>query len=250
MLLFVVLGSFSCKKDAVSTAYSRLKFYLTDAPARYDAVYIDVKEVMINSGSDTSSGWVSVGLLNPGIYNLLDFTNGLDTLLADAEVPSGKLSQIRLVLGSNNSVVIDSVSYDLKTPSAQSSGLKLSVHQTLEAGVAYSFHLDFDAGRSIVSTGSGKYVLKPVIRVFTEAVSGAIKGVVRPAIAMPYVYVVAGTDTLATLANELGEFRISGVPEGIYPVHFEPSNGLSSKTVSGVAAIKGQVTLMDTVQLN
>ena len=40
---------------------------------------------------------------NPGIYNLLDFTNGKDTLIADAELSGGSNSQIRLILGDNNS---------------------------------------------------------------------------------------------------------------------------------------------------
>jgi len=57
--------------------------------------------------------------------------NGKDTLLVTDEIPSGMLSQIRLILGENNSVMVDSIVYDIKTPSAQESGLKLNVHQDI-----------------------------------------------------------------------------------------------------------------------
>jgi hypothetical protein len=34
--------------------------------------------------------------------------------------------------------------------------------------------------KSIVETGNGKYILKPVIKIYTEALSGSIQGVVQP----------------------------------------------------------------------
>ncbi len=46
---------------------------------------------------------------NQGIYNLLEFVNGQDTLIVDEDIPSGYISQIRLVLGENNTVMVDSV---------------------------------------------------------------------------------------------------------------------------------------------
>jgi hypothetical protein len=54
--------------------------------------------------SDTGDqGWVSIGdALQVGpdkVYNLLDLTAGVNVLLADNLVPSGKLGQIRLLLG-------------------------------------------------------------------------------------------------------------------------------------------------------
>jgi hypothetical protein len=45
---------------------------------------------------------------------LLDFVNGEETVLVTDDIPSGMLSQIRLVLGDNNTVMADSVVYDLE----------------------------------------------------------------------------------------------------------------------------------------
>ena len=130
----------SCNKsysngNGAATGTGHLQVMLTDGPANYDAVNIDVEKVEVNVSSDTgtSTGWQTVNLLRPGVYNLLKFSNGIDTLLAAADLPAGTLSQMRLVLGDNNSVVIDSQSYPLKTPSAQQSGLKFNIHSTLRA---------------------------------------------------------------------------------------------------------------------
>jgi hypothetical protein len=92
---------------------------LTDAPATYDAVLVDIQEVQLHSETE---GWVTVPLENPGVYNLLDFSNGMDTLLGICEFPAGTLSQVRLVLGDENSVVVDNESYALTVPSGSTSG--------------------------------------------------------------------------------------------------------------------------------
>src|SRR5882757_8515091 len=96
----------ACNK---SSGTGHLQVMLTDDPATYDAVYIDVQKIEVNVSSDsgTNSGWQTINVLHPGIYNLLNFSNGIDTLLAAADLPAGALSQMRMVLGSNNSVVIN-----------------------------------------------------------------------------------------------------------------------------------------------
>ncbi len=87
---------------------------------------------------DSADGWVSVPLFNPGMYNLLDFRNGEDTLLGGVSLPAGKVSRIRLILGDNNQIEMgDGSTVDLKTPSAQQSGLKLNVDADLKPGIPY-----------------------------------------------------------------------------------------------------------------
>ena len=68
----------------------------------------------------------------------MDLTNGRDTLLAQATLPGGTISQIRLILGSNNFLVDNAgQKLALTTPSAQQSGLKVQVHQTISGGTLY-----------------------------------------------------------------------------------------------------------------
>src|SRR5882757_8875589 len=144
ILLTAITGAgfflLSCNKStSTGTGMGHLQVMLTDGPASYDAVYIDVDKVEVNVSSDSGakSGWQTVPLLRPGVYNLLKFSNGIDTVLAATDLPAGRISQMRLVLGDNNSIVVDGQSYPLKTPSAQQSGLKFNIHSMLTAGIVY-----------------------------------------------------------------------------------------------------------------
>lgn len=136
--------------------------------------------IMTTSGSDVYNE-VNIDLLvigaivndslhslftNAGVYNLLDYTGIDDTLIASKSLPVGYLSQIRLVLGNNNSIKVNNEYYELKAPSGSQSGLKLNVHQDIYYDSIYTFILDFDVNKSIVEAGK-KYLLKPVIKVNT-----------------------------------------------------------------------------------
>ena len=232
---------------------ARVEIRLTDAPGDYEEVNIDIQEVRVHTNDDNSesgSGWESLDI-TPGVYNLLEFTNGLDTLLGSVEVPEGKVSQIRLVLGNNNSIKVDGQTYNLSTPSAQQSGLKLNVHQEVRGGITYRFLLDFDAAKSIVLTGAGTYKLKPVIRVITEATSGAIKGSVSNPLASPAVYAIVNQDTLGTsFADTNGGFLIQGLPAGTYRVAFAPGTGFTVADKTNVVVTIGNVTDVGVVVVN
>jgi hypothetical protein len=245
-LAAAILLFFSCSKNSSSGGgSSHLEVRLTDDPSTYDAVYIDVRQVEVNVSSDTgtSSGWQVLPLLRPGVYNLLDFRNGIDTVLAAADLPAGKLSQMRLVLGNNNSVVINGQSFPLKTPSAQQSGLKFNIHATLTGGIVYRLWIDFDAGRSIVTTGNGGYILKPVIRTYTEAIGGSIKGYVLPSAAKPQVWAVQGADTLLALPDSAtGYYFFGGVNPGSWNLLFHALDSAYIDTAYSVSVSTGVVT--------
>ncbi|MBS1661902.1 MAG: DUF4382 domain-containing protein [Bacteroidetes bacterium] len=235
----------SCNKNSNGGGTGHLEVRLTDDPSPYDAVYIDVQKVEVNVSSDsgTSSGWQTVPVLRPGIYNLLKFRNGLDTVLAAADLPAGKLSQMRLVLGNNNSVVINGQSYNLKTPSAQQSGLKFNIHSTLTSDIVYRLWIDFDAGRSIVNTGSGAYILKPVIRTYAEAIGGSIKGWVLPATAKPQVWAIQGTDSLLALPDTAtGYYFFGGVDQGTWKLWLHAQDSSYADTSFSVTVATGVVT--------
>lgn len=220
---------------------------LTDAPGPYEAVNVDIQQVLIHSASDADEqdgGWIPLDGMNRGVYNLLDFSNGVDTLLAeDTELPPGQISQIRLVLGDNNSIVVDGETHTLKTPSAQQSGLKLKVNHRLTPGVTYEVLLDFDAARSVVSTGrGGKYSLKPVIRAIVEAQSGAIAGQIISDGPLPVVYATNGMQTLGAIPQEDGTFLIRGVKPGEYSLLFDKTT-----VREAVEVIRGEVNDLGTL---
>ncbi len=249
-VLCVSFTYYSCKKsDSSSSGSAQMSMRLTDGPSSYDAVYLDIQQVAI-----TTSGSAEVTLtpVRAGVYNILQFKNGLDTLLVRASIPAGTVSQIRLILGSNNSVVISGTSYPLTTPSGQSSGVKLNLHQTLVANGAYTIWIDFDAGASVVATGSGKYMLKPVIRAYDSLSNGQIKGYVLPLASFTTVYAINGTDTFTAIPSSSdGFFSFNGLVSGSYNLWFNAGVlGFSDTTMTGVNVSYGVITNVGTITLH
>jgi hypothetical protein len=215
ILLFLTVGLllFSCSDNETTT---RLNVLLVDAPAEYDAVNVEILSVAINYGEEgEENGWEELDTQSD-IYNLLTLTAGNEALLVSNDIPSGRISQIRLILGENNSVVIDGDDFDLKTPSGQSSGVKLSLNEEFEEGIDYTVILDFDAARSVLENPV-RYTLKPVIRANLEATNGAIKGRVDPVEEGTVLYLMSGEETITTTyLDPDGNFFFRGIAEGIY----------------------------------
>ena len=244
-ILMLGITLYSCKKDNTKSSYS-YAIRMTDGPGPYNAVNIDLQAVEI-----TGSGGQTVMLnVHPGIYNLLNFSNGIDTLIASGTLADANVQQIRLILGTNNTVVVNNVSYPLSTPSADQSGLKLQVHQTLQAGVLYSVLLDFDANKSIVETGNGTYKLKPVIRTIEVANSGAIKGKISPAGTLAFVTATSSTNvTYSSNVMASGDFLLMGIPAGTYTLTVTPAFPLNIFTINNLVVTTGVTANTGTIVL-
>ena len=170
---FFILLQSACKKDEnnnapPNTGTADLDVSLKSTPTKrstYDSINIDIIKVSIHTSTDSAetSGWFDLET-NGGVYNLLDYTVGNDTVIAlDSVLQVQTISQIRLILGDNNTIVEGGETYDLETPSAQTSGIKIQVHAELLPNLSFKIQLDFDPDKSINKTGNGKYKLKPVI---------------------------------------------------------------------------------------
>ena len=251
---------------------SHLKISLIDQAGDFESVNIDIKGIRVHSSSvvnedegeqqengdgeesdNDSGGWVALEGSEIGVVNILDYTEGHELTIYDSEFPAGYITQIRLVLGDKNTVVIDGDSLDMKTPSGQESGLKLKVNENLEAGLSYNLKLDFEAARSIVKANE-KYILKPVIRVITEGNGGSIKGEAYPEDETISIYVIdeAGVKVGSTVARSgSSSFLITGIEAGTYSVSFEPAEGseLPSKLVEDVLVEDQKITDMEPIDL-
>src|SRR5512147_1855142 len=172
-LLIVGCGS----SGGSGTGTGTLGISLTDAPAcGFDAVNITVSKVRVHqsgSATDQTSGWTDITLNSPRKINLLDLNDptqpnlALDSL-GDTPLAAGHYTQLRLVLVPNrnnpnapfsNSVVLSGTTTEiaLDTPSGIQTGIKL-IHQfDVGSGQRVDLVLDFDACKSIVTTGNGTY---------------------------------------------------------------------------------------------
>src|SRR5690606_10644983 len=162
------------------------------------------------------------------------------------------IEQIRLKLGPHNSVVVDGVTEPLKTPSGQTSGVKLNLHETLLPGVAYDIWIDFDAGKSIVATGNGKYNLKPVIRTYADVTNGMIEGYATPLAALPVVYAIANTDTFTAIPDASSAyFKFNGLPAGMYQIWVDAENPMyEDKLFTNIEVQYGAIHDLGQIVLN
>ncbi len=225
--LLLVVNCDSDNSSKKETARVQLK--LVDEPGDYLEVNIEIIDIQYKS-SDEEESWES--FTPEGGYPInVDITEliaGNSLLLTDEVVPVGILKQVRLVLSDNNTLKIEGEEelIPLDTPSAEQSGLKLNLDEELEAGFVYSFILDWNVQKSIVKAGnSGKYILKPVIKVNAEVSSGSISGKVveiieeaETPITNQVVEVYTTDDLLIkdTLTDENGDFVLQGLEAGNY----------------------------------
>ena len=229
---------YSCNNDDTNASYP-YAVRLTDAPGPYEKVNVDIQGVEVMG----DNGKTVILNVKKGIYNLLEFSNGVDTLIATDSLEISSVNQIRLILGPNNTVVIGGVSYPLSTPSAEQSGLKLKVNQTLQEGILYTILLDFDANKSIIQTGNGVYKLKPVIRTIEKAISGSIKGKITPIGTMAVVEATSSTGVSYTSnVNANGNFLIMGLAPGTYTFTITPTLPLLPVTKTNVVVTAGITT--------
>ena len=263
--IMICLFSISCQKSGSysgggpgTTGRSSVNIFLTDDPSLvFDHVFLDINKVEIkveddtesrhesehqgevddnDSRGETSGGWVSVPI-HPGVYDILRFRNGLDTLFGSASFDASRqLKKVRLTLGTNNSVVLNGVSSPL-TLNGNDNFVVIKIDESVVAvnsGGLTNFWIDIDAGRSVRQHGKD-FELKPSAKCFSKEKSAGIEGRVLPAAAGAIVMAINGTDTATAKPEDEGEFKFIGLKPGTYTlVYHATANGYLDATVANV----------------
>jgi hypothetical protein len=253
--LAVLIFASSCfnENDRFQDGQAKVNVYLVDAPADYDEVWVEILGIKIlpsGKAEEQENSWMDFNYEgNSQMVNLLTLVGHNRLHLAGVELPAGKINQIRLLLGENNYLIKDGQRIELKTPSAQQSGLKLKINQEIQAGLEYDLVIDFDAARSIVRAGnSGQFILRPVLRAVAET-SASIQGIVFPTDSSPVVYAVLNSDTVSTFTDENGFFRLRGLDEGSYRVIIEPASPYAPLVFDEVQTEAGRVKDLGVINL-
>lgn len=249
-----------------SSGTGTLQMSLTDAPAcGYSAVNVTITKLSVNQSSTASvtdpTGWVDIPI-TPQRIDLLTLQNGVLATLGQTPLAPGKYTQMRLLLADNasaaagqpipNSIVPTGGSETaLTTPSGQQTGLKMNVDIDIAADKMADFVVDFNVCKSIVAAGaSGKYLLKPVLSVTPNYISG-VKGTVDASIAtgadtavmleQPGTSTQAPVVVKATAPDSSGNYVLGPVAPGTYDL-VVTSNGHATAVVTGVVVQSGTVT--------
>ena len=121
------------------------------------------EEVSATESEETdTAGWITV-MNETQTVDLLQFVN-VSKVLGQKTLDAGTYTQIRLKIDSGT-ITVDDTDYPLTVPSGV---LKLNRGFVLVPNETRMLTLDFNAEKSVVSTGSDKYLLKPVIAIFSE----------------------------------------------------------------------------------
>ena len=260
LLAIIIVTSLiiSCHKEQTThNSTPKVTVYLTDhATPIFDSVFIDIQKLEVKV-KDTSGGeqWVQLQI-RTGVYNILRFRNGLDTLFATGTLPGTRIQKLRLTLGDQNSVMKDNQSFDLEVKDNDRevvANIDNSNFDITGSGDVL-FWIDFDAGRSIQVNNSGSgnnngYLLKSHIKVFTRRQSGRIEGVVLPPDADPIVFAIAGSDSATAIPDNDGDFKIVGLTAGTYRVFIDGNNGFNDTTINNVIVRNNEDTHLPVITL-
>jgi hypothetical protein len=251
-ILFLSILSLVCINGCnqpSDNAPSTLNISLVDSPGDYEEVNIEIDSVQVKF---QDNDWTSLKDFKSGIYNLLDYTAGHELFVTSQQMPSTMLTQIRVMLGGNNSVVVHGTTYKLVTPGGTESGYKIVVNQALDPGKDVQMVIDFDASSS-VRESSGIYLLRPVIKAYNKSATGSISGKVFPEDLNISIQVYANGVIASTFAPKgVSDFIVSGLPEGTYQVIFDPgtqSGYQQFTTDSNIIVTKGNTQDIGTINV-
>ena len=269
-LLMVFLA---CNKEnspdsaSIPAGQSKMSIYMTDGPIQFYKVLIDIRQVAIkidtamhqddaDNDREWSDDWKNTIWdtlqITPGVYDLLSLRNGVDTLLASGNYPSGKVVKVRITLGSDNTIYTDSLtSYPL---------VVLGSHPFFDINVRrehvfdvsnneFKLWLDFNLHKSIFFW-SGTFYMTPYIIIFNDHTTGRVAGLVLPPGASPLIQAYNATDTVYAVPNWGGGYLLRGMNPGSYSISVMGHNGYNDTTLSNIVVESGQITKAPTATLH
>jgi hypothetical protein len=205
--------------DSDETATGQIRMLTFDAPLQMNAdhIYLDIEEVSVHqTEEDTEEGWTVIATPD-SIFDYLELVNGVKAVLADTALEVGHYTQMRLLLGQENSIVVDGVEHSLLIPSGVQTGVKLNLDFDVNDDEIIEIYVDFNAAKSISHTPDQGYIMRPTFRAFKRVTSGTISGAVSDItshpIAIASVHAISGEDTTTTLTDTLGTYMLI-VPTG------------------------------------
>ena len=248
------------QEDELGTGKGTLKIYLTDAPGDYKEVNIIISKIEGHIAGDNEEGedkgsWEVLKEWDEGLLVDLIKLEDVSMLLASLELEPNKYTQLRLFLmgGEEDAWVVleepegseePTSTEPLEIPSVYQTGIKLNRPFEIVAGSITKLTIDFDAKKSVVKTGNGKYKLKPVIHVTSEiyleeevstgSVSGTVSyygydnedlelilvGIDSASVELSGgVYIFANTTITSEELGFEGTFSLDNVPAGSYTLN-------------------------------
>jgi hypothetical protein len=137
-----------------------IEVYVTDPPPpEMDEIWVAIKNLDVQKAG---SGWATIAEA-PGEFDLKAI-EGIQQYLAGQIVEAGKYTQIRLEVD-NVRIVVGEDEYTAKVPSGE---IKLVGNFEVLEDNTTAITLDFNGEKSVLVTGKGDYIFKPVIKLLVD----------------------------------------------------------------------------------
>lgn len=247
--------TFTACSETDSSGSGKANIYLTDAPTDQDdisGVFISITKVELNG----PEGWITVReFAEPKTINLLSYQEGDTYFLGDKEIAAGSYTEARLFLKIDDEASAGGPAnpgcylefengsiQPLFVPSGAESGYKAKGDFEISSNASLDVIMDFDVRKAVVKAGnSGKYLLKPTIRLVSNNKIGNIHGSLASSPTVGTKVVVfayadgefdeselSGSEnsnpfdhaTSSTQLNADGSFKLAFLNQGTYDLYF------------------------------
>ena len=222
-----------------------LRVAMVDAPAldiaSLDVTISQVQAHISDTGNADDTDESHFKTLSSGAQsiNLFPGTVKAEALLGSGTLPSGRYSQIRLLVTSATVTNKAGQTFPVTVPGGSQSGLKVNVDYSINSNNINTVLLDFDIAHSLIQQGNGNYRLKPVIKGVVKVLSGTITGTVKDATGALLAGAVvtatssAGTSSSITLPD--GSFKAWALLPGTYTLSVTDASGAVRPLTTGTS---------------
>lgn len=193
-------------------------------------------------------------------FNLLELQNGTTALLADATVPAGTYTQVRVIVVKGEISLVDGRTLPLTVPSGAQSGIKLRTEFEVEDGSETTLLLHVDVTKAFQPIPGGQINDASAIRNFhfrpslamdvidlgdAGSISGTVTtndGVSDVPLENATVSAMIGTTVVRSTSTEAdGTYQLIGLLSGTYDVEFAKDT-FDTVTQNGVSVTVGMDT--------
>lgn len=277
--VFITAGIYSCQKETSSSNIApvgkqRVQVYLNDNPVPnllkvlVDIRYIEVKVDTSNNSHnddyydndhdgdndhhnhDQYGKWDTLSI-TPRVYDLLKLKNGVDTLIANGYANAGKITKIRITLGTNNVVWTDST-HNYQLPICDNKPyfyIRVTSNriETLANG-QIRLRIDFDVAQS-VEWDNGVYCFEPKMKCYSDNNTGKIECIVKPLAAHARIMAYNANDTAYAIPEDDGEFKIRGLKPATYSLLYKATLPYKDTAINNIQVTAGQKVSMPLITL-
>jgi len=257
-MVVMLVGGYAAPETA--QAKGTLQIMVTDAPPEEEvtSIMVTVESVEVHkaaaeqqqsatNSTDEEAGWLPLDILAGNeTFDLLQI-QGIEEVLAVAELEPGNYTQIRMTISNVQVKLGDGDLQDVTLPSGK---LKFIHPFDIVEGQTTALLFDFDAEKSVNVTGSGQIIVKPVVKLSMTTPQTIEPGTKHVKIATPSLPNGAvGVSYNATLTADGGAAPYTwSINKGTLPagLSLDSGNGI----ISGVPTSSGDFTFTAKVSDN